>query len=1354
MLRRLLTMIIRTARQLCFILFIAALLPIEVWALGFNERPDSCTPTQNGPTVQGTNGTTLTIRHTEQGEHLTITVGATNLSIISNIDGTYGTVTCPIAAFTSLTLIDDTLPVSDTTTVTINGGNSLSLSGGLTSTNVNTLNLTGATTVTAGGTVSVTGASRINIESSLTGGSIAFTADQGGTAVNNLDAIRINGNLTTTGNGNISMTGTLPATVTSTGASRGIVIESTATVRPAGTGTLTLVGTNNSTDTAGNRIGVLVAGTAATLGGNISITGTGGPGGFTYGVGVSGSVLAGGSGNVNVTGTGGASLQNGNYGVDVFDVNGVISSNGGNVSVTGTPGGAAIGISNVGVRVLGTISSGGTGTVTVLGNTANTSSRGVLVGPTTGIITSGGTGSVTVTGTGGSGTASDNYGVHVETGRTITSGGGNVAVTGTGGGSGVSTANRGVRVNGTITSGSTGTVTVLGNGGAVGTFAQGVFVANTGAITSGGAGTVSVTGNGGTGGGANSQGVNVAAGGVVGGRISSGGGNVTVTGTGGGSGTTGDCEGVVINASMPTGQINAGGTGSVSITGTGGAGTSSSNEGVNLGGGATLSVNVLTSNGPLTITAIGGSAGTSADLNLRARAYTANTLFTINADSLSTSGGGVDAGTSTLVFVPRTAGTRIDIGGTNVLTGSPKVLGINSASFDRLRGGTIAIGNASTGNITLSTSVTSGTVNTTFQLTTAPTAGIIPSATGVDLDLGSNGTLTFGTGTRLTATINGATVDTGYAQLSVTGGVNANNLVIAPSGTHVPANGASFELIKASGTRTGTPVTTSFTLNGVALNVSTTTTSVLATNPIPAITSTTTSITGITPAMPVAPASVTVAVSVTGGSPTGNVSVQVGGLYACTIALSGGVGNCTVTGVTGGTFAITASYGGDATHSSSSATGSVNVAKANQTITFGPLPNRNVGDAAFFVTSTASSMLTVRLTSTTPTVCEFDPGEFTPGGTRYNNRLNLLAAGTCTVAANQVGDSNFNAAAQVLQSFTIAKLSQTITLSGLSNRTIGAVPFTVSASASSMLVVTLTSQTTSVCTVAGNTVTVVAVGTCTLAANQAGSATYEPAAQVVQSFTVDKQGQTITFGSLSNRTLGSAPFTVSASASSMLAVTLNSQTSSVCTVTGNTVTLVAAGTCTIRASQLGNATFAAAIAVDQSFTVSSVMPPPPPCESIPTNDCDGDGVPNSVEVTQGTNPLVRDNNVFADTPLGIRLYLSQFYRDVLGREADEAGLQYWICRMNKSFSSACPAETTVVTRADMVVAFLFSPEALQGRTLTGEEAVNRLYVAMLRRNPEPEGLAFWSARYNGPNSLLPLAQSFLDAPEYRARFVP
>jgi len=83
-----------------------------------------------------------------------------------------------------------------------------------------------------------------------------------------------------------------------------------------------------------------------------------------------------------------------------------------------------------------------------------------------------------------------------------------------------------------------------------------------------------------------------------------------------------------------------------------------------------------------------------------------------------------------------------------------------------------------------------------------------------------------------------------------------------------------------------------------------------------------------------------------------------------------------------------------------------------------------------------------------------------------------------------------------------------------------------------------------------------------------------------------QESQTITFGALSNLMLGSAPFTLAATASSGLPVSFASTTTSVCTVSGTTATLVAVGACTIQATQAGNATYSAATPVSQSFQVT------------------------------------------------------------------------------------------------------------------------------------------------------------------------
>jgi hypothetical protein len=129
-----------------------------------------------------------------------------------------------------------------------------------------------------------------------------------------------------------------------------------------------------------------------------------------------------------------------------------------------------------------------------------------------------------------------------------------------------------------------------------------------------------------------------------------------------------------------------------------------------------------------------------------------------------------------------------------------------------------------------------------------------------------------------------------------------------------------------------------------------------------------------------------------------------------------------------------------------------------------------------------------------------------------------------------------------------------------------------------------------VCTAASNTVTLLAAGTCTIRASQAGNASYAPAASVDQSFTVTAQAsQTINFAPLGNQPYGAPRFTVNATASSGLPVNVGSLTTSVCTVSTSTVTVVSVGTCTLRASQAGNASFQAAPDVDR-FTVTAARP--------------------------------------------------------------------------------------------------------------------------------------------------------------------
>ena len=118
-------------------------------------------------------------------------------------------------------------------------------------------------------------------------------------------------------------------------------------------------------------------------------------------------------------------------------------------------------------------------------------------------------------------------------------------------------------------------------------------------------------------------------------------------------------------------------------------------------------------------------------------------------------------------------------------------------------------------------------------------------------------------------------------------------------------------------------------------------------------------------------------------------------------------------------------------------------------------------------------------------------------------------------------------------------------------------------------------------------------GTCTVKYDQAGDANYNAATQVTESVTAQKAGQTITFAPLPDRTYGDPDFTVSATASSGLAVSFGA--TGQCTVTGATVHLTGPGTCTITASQAGDTNYTAATDVSRTFQINA-----------PRRECRGD----------------------------------------------------------------------------------------------------------------------------------------------------
>src|SRR6266498_3228580 len=98
--------------------------------------------------------------------------------------------------------------------------------------------------------------------------------------------------------------------------------------------------------------------------------------------------------------------------------------------------------------------------------------------------------------------------------------------------------------------------------------------------------------------------------------------------------------------------------------------------------------------------------------------------------------------------------------------------------------------------------------------------------------------------------------------------------------------------------------------------------------------------------------------------------------------------------------------------SSTSATQTLDVTQAMQTITFGPLGNKMYGDQPFAASATGgASGNPVTFTAGPSSVC-------TSGGTN-GSTITIAGAGTCTVTAHQAGNSSYAAATDVPQSFTV-----------------------------------------------------------------------------------------------------------------------------------------------------------------------------------------------------------------------------------------------------------------------------------------------------------------------------------------------
>lgn len=326
------------------------------------------------------------------------------------------------------------------------------------------------------------------------------------------------------------------------------------------------------------------------------------------------------------------------------------------------------------------------------------------------------------------------------------------------------------------------------------------------------------------------------------------------------------------------------------------------------------------------------------------------------------------------------------------------------------------------------------------------------------------------------------------------------------------------------------------------------------------------------------------------GTPTGTITFKDGASTLGTGTLAGSIATLSTSTLGVGTHSITATYPGDANFQSSiSSSLSQVVNQASQTITYTSTAPAAaiVGGATYVVTATGGASgnpVTFTIDASASAVCSI------AGAT-----VSFTSVGTCVIDANQTGNTNYLAAPQVQQSFTVGQGSQIITFTSTApaNAVVGGATYNVTATGGASgnpVTFTIDASATAICSIAGSTVSFAASGTCVINANQAGNVNYTAAPQAQQSFAVGKNNQTITYTSTAPgaAVVDGTTYTVTASGGASgnpVTFTIDATAASVCSIAGSTVSFTTVGTCVIDANQAGNANFNAAPQVQQSFAV-------------------------------------------------------------------------------------------------------------------------------------------------------------------------
>jgi hypothetical protein len=246
-----------------------------------------------------------------------------------------------------------------------------------------------------------------------------------------------------------------------------------------------------------------------------------------------------------------------------------------------------------------------------------------------------------------------------------------------------------------------------------------------------------------------------------------------------------------------------------------------------------------------------------------------------------------------------------------------------------------------------------------------------------------------------------------------------------------------------------------------------------------------------------------------------------------------------------------------------------------------------------------------------------------------NLTVDFVGVGQCTLTAHVASGTDYAAADGTAQSFDVGQATPTPpTVTDLPSGAVFGGSFVASVDTNGDGTTSVASDTTDVCTVGpdGLTVSFVGVGTCTLTPQVADGIDYGPATGTEQSFDVGQATPTPpTVTDLPSGAVFGGNFVASVDTNGDGTTSVTSSTTDVCTVgpDGLTVSFVGVGTCTLTPQVADGIDYGPATGTEQSFAIGQATPSSPTITDLPAAAGVGDSFVAAVATNgDGTTSVI------------------------------------------------------------------------------------------------------------------------------------